>query len=91
MKLLILLAVMGGCAAFLASPMFDIANYTVEGNSYYSADEILVMGGCSTGGNIFWEAGLSDIQERLMKDAYMQEVTVKRSLPDTIVIFSKCR
>ncbi len=86
MKLLILVAVLGACIAFLASPMFDIAKYEVEGNSYYSDDEILIMGGCKTGGNIFWEAGLSDIQERLSKDAYMQEVTVKRSLPDTVTI-----
>lgn len=66
--------------------MFDIAKYEIEGNRYYSDDEILVMGGCSTGGNIFWEADLADIQERLSKDAYMQEVTVKRSLPDTVRI-----
>jgi len=86
MKLVILLLIAGGCFAFLASPMFDIADYEVEGNRYYSDEEILVMGGCKTGGNIFWDAGLSDIQERLRKDAYMQEVTVKRSLPDTLVI-----
>ena len=66
--------------------MFDIANYEIEGNSYYSDDEILVMGGCRTGGNIFWDAGLADMQERLKKDAYMQEVTVTRSLPDTVKI-----
>lgn len=77
---------MGAGIAFLASPMFDIAAYEVEGNSYYSDDEILVMGNCKTGGNIFWEAGLSDIQERLSRDAYMQEVTVKRSLPATVKI-----
>ena len=73
-------------AAFLSSPIFDIEQYEVEGNSYYSDDEILIMGGCKTGGNIFWEAELSDIQSRLLKDAYMQEVTVKRSLPDTVTI-----
>lgn len=66
--------------------MFDIAQYEIEGNRYYSDDEILVMGGCKTGRNIFWEADLADIQERLSKDAYMQEVTVKRSLPDTVKI-----
>lgn len=79
-------AVLGAGIAFLASPMFDITAYEVEGNSYYSDDEILVMGNCKTGGNIFWEAGLSDIQERLSRDAYMQEVTVKRSLPATVKI-----
>ena len=58
----------------------------MEGNSYYSDDEIRVMGGCKTGGNIFWDAELADIRNRLLKDAYMQEVTVKRSLPGTITI-----
>ncbi len=66
--------------------MFDVSAYEVEGNSYYSDDEILVLGNCKTGENIFWGTSLSDIQERLSKDAYMQEVTVKRSLPDTISI-----
>lgn len=77
--------------AFLASSMFDISQYEIEGNSYYSDEEILVMGGCKTGGNIFWEAGLADIQERLSRDAYMQEVTVKRSLPDTVRVIIKER
>lgn len=70
----------------MSLPVFDIAKYQVEGNSYYSDDEILVMGNCKKGGNIFWEANLSDIKKRLSQDAYMQEVNVKRSLPDTITI-----
>lgn len=81
-----LLLLTGGVIAALSLPVFDIANYEVDGNSYYSEEEILVMGNCKTGGNIFWGATLSDIRERLSRDAYMQEVTVKRSLPDTIVI-----
>ena len=63
-----------------------MAAYEVEGNSYYSDDEILVLGNCQTGENIFWGTPLSDIEERLSRDAYMQEVTVKRSLPDTVKI-----
>ena len=85
-KLLIFLAVTGGCAAFLMSPVFAVETYEVEGNYYYSDEEILVMGGCGTGENIFLKAGLTEIQQRLARDAYMQEVTVRRSLPDTIVI-----
>lgn len=63
-----------------------MASYEVEGNHYYSDEEILVLGNCRTGENIFWGTPLSDIQERLSRDAYMQEVTVTRSLPDTIKI-----
>ncbi len=84
--MLVLILLMGAIYAGLSLPVFNIAKYEVEGNRYYSADEILIMGNCKTGGNIFWKAGISDIEERLSKDAYMQEVTVKRSLPDTIVI-----
>ncbi|MBR4862414.1 MAG: FtsQ-type POTRA domain-containing protein [Firmicutes bacterium] len=86
MKLLILILVIGAAAAFLASPLFDVAAYEVDGNIYYSDDEILVLGNCKTGENIFWGTPLSDIEERLSRDAYMQEVTVKRSLPDTVKI-----
>lgn len=80
------LLVLGATAAFLSSPMFDIAAYEIEGNSYYSDEEIMVMAGCKTGNNIFWKAGLSDMKQRLSRDAYMEEVTVRRSLPDTVVI-----
>lgn len=85
-KLLILLGIAGACTALLLSPVFDIETYEVEGNSYYSDEEIQVMGGCATGENIFLKAELAEIQQRLARDAYMQEVTVRRSLPDTIVI-----
>ena len=71
--------------------MFDIKAYELEGNHYYSDEEVMVLGNCRTGGNIFWEADLSSIQERLMKDAYMEEVTVKRSLPSTVRITIKER
>lgn len=91
LKLAVFLLITGAALAFLSSPMFSITEYRVEGNSYYSDDEILVMGGCKTGNNIFWKAGLSDIRQRLSRDAYMQEVTVRRSLPDTVVIEIKER
>ena len=71
---------------FLSSPMFDVKTYQIEGNSYYTDDEILVMGNCQTGGNIFWGSGVGEIKKRLSKDTYMEEVTVKRSLPDTLII-----
>ena len=86
LKLLIALLAMAGLFLFLNSPIFDVEKFTVEGNSYYLEEEILTMGNCKTGGNIFWGTDCSDIKARLEKDAYMSEVTVKRSLPDTISI-----
>lgn len=71
---------------FLASPLFKVEEFTVEGNSYYLKDEILTMGNCKTGGNIFWGTDCADIKARLEKDAYMSEVKVKRKLPHTVSI-----
>ncbi len=86
LKLLIGLLAMAGVFLFLDSPIFAVENFTVEGNSYYLDEEILTMGNCKTGGNIFWGTDCSDIKARLEKDAYMSEVSVKRILPNTISI-----
>ena len=86
LKLLIFLLAIAGVLAFINSPFFDVENFTVEGNSYYLDEEILAMGNCKTGENIFWGTDCSDIKARLEKDAYMSEVSVKRILPDTVSI-----
>ncbi len=86
LKLLIGLLAMAGVFLFLDSPIFAVEKFTVEGNSYYLDEEILTMGNCKTGGNIFWGTDCSDIKARLEKDAYMSEVSVKRILPNTISI-----
>ena len=85
-KLGISLLLCGLIVFLLKSPLFDVKEFTVEGNSYYTDDEILVMGNCKTGGNIFIGTDVRDIKSRLEKDAYMASVKVKRILPDTIKI-----
>ena len=86
LKLLAILAAGAGLYLFISSPFFDVEAFEVEGNSYYSAEEILVMGDCRTGGNIFWGSDLGEIKERLQQDPYMQEVKVRRILPRTVRI-----
>lgn len=83
-KLLVIVVLGAGLYFFASSSFFDVAAYEVKGNSYYSKDEILTMGNCKTGGNIFWGSGCKDMKQRLQRDAYMEEVKVKRILPDTI-------
>ncbi len=86
LKLLIIILIPVGVFLFLNSPVFDVENFTVEGNNYYLDEEILTMGNCKTGQNIFWGTDCSNIRERLEKDAYMALVKVRRVLPDTISI-----
>ena len=70
----------------LKAPTFDVTEVEVSGNHYYSDSEIIAMSNCSTGVNIFSDVDCKNIRERLMKDPYMEQVTVKRKLPSTIKI-----
>ena len=85
-KLEVFLLIAGAVVFLLKSPFFNVKNFRVEGNSYYTDEEILVMGNCKTGGNIFIGIDTGDIRSRLEKDAYMSSVKVKRVLPDTVKI-----
>lgn len=86
LKLGVFLLICGAAVFLLKAPFFDVKAFEVEGNSYYTEDEILVMGNCKTGGNIFIGTDVRDIRSRLEKDAYMASVKVRRALPDTIRI-----
>ncbi len=90
-KLGVFLIICGIAVFMLKAPFFNVTNFQVEGNNYYSEEEILVMGNCRTGGNIFIGTDTGDIKSRLEKDAYMASVKVKRVLPDTIRIELKER
>ena len=85
-KLGVVRRIAGAVVFLLKSPFFNVKNFRVEGNSYYTDEEILVMGNCKTGGNIFIGIDTGDIRSRLEKDAYMSSVKVKRVLPDTVKI-----
>lgn len=85
-KLGVFLLICGAVVFMLKAPFFNVTKFEVDGNNYYTEDEILVMGNCKTGGNIFIGTDTGDIRTRLEKDAYMVSVKVKRVLPDTIRI-----
>ncbi len=85
-KIVIFLMICGAVAFLLKAPLFEVKEYIVEGNNYYTDEEIMVMGNCQLGGNIFIETNWKDILKRLKQDAYMEEEKVKRILPDTIKI-----
>lgn len=86
LKMGIAAACLAAVFLFMASPLFTVEEFTVEGNSYYLKEEILTMGNCKTGGNIFWGTDCADIKARLEKDAYMSEVKIRRKLPHTVAI-----
>ena len=85
-KFLIFLVVVAGLGCFSASSFFTIETITIEGNSYYTDDEVITMADAKTGGNLFWGAGTSSIKKRLSSDPYFEEVKVKRKLPNELSI-----
>ena len=85
-KIIGIIGIIAGILLIASTSYFNVKNYEITGNSYYSKEEILVMGDCKTGQNIFWGTDLKDIKARLEKDSYMESVKVKRVLPNTIAI-----
>ena len=85
-KIIGVTGIIAGILLIASTSYFNVKNYEITGNSYYSKEEILVMGDCKSGQNIFWGTDLKDIKTRLEKDSYMESVKVKRVLPNTIAI-----
>lgn len=78
---LILGAVAAACAVF-----FRVGDITVQGNSRYTAQEIIDVAGVKTGENLF-TLNASAVSRRLRsKLPYIRDVSVKRLLPDTVSI-----
>ncbi len=80
---------LGICAVLVfafKAPFFNVKKFEVRGNGYYTAEEIINMGNCKTGKNIFIGTDCKDIERRLEKDAYMEKVRVRWKLPNTIII-----
>lgn len=86
-----LLCIGTGVFLFLKSSYFNIKSFSVEGNSYYTDAEIISMAKAKKGVNLIFDAGLSDIKKNLKDNPYFEDIYVKRSLPDKLVISIKER
>jgi len=81
------LLVLAGVALyfFLSSSFFDVEKIQVKNNTYYTAEQIIQMSGAKVGGNLF-DADVKGMKAKLLKDAYMKNISVKRSVPGTLTI-----
>lgn len=85
-KYLTLLAIIiGGIVYTLLSPIFNIKNIEVYGNSKISSDTIISLSGLSINQNIFsfWT---SNIKDAIKQNAYIDKVQISRKIPDKIEI-----
>ena len=66
---------------------FEIERVVVEGSwNKLSGDEIAVRSGVKAGDNLFW-ISVDDVHERLRNVPWIEEVAVRRRLPDTLHIY----
>lgn len=69
--------------------LFKIENYAMEGDSPYPIEELILAFGHKSGENIF-AFKISDAQENVGTALpYLEEITVRRRLPSTIVFKTK--
>ena len=83
--LILLLVLLGLFVYLMLSPIFNIKNINVEGNSKISTEQIISISGIKKDVNMF------KISNRYTKNAikqnpYIDKVEIKRKIPDTISI-----
>ena len=86
LRLLVVLIVCAAVFLFLKSSYFNVTDIKVEGMDYYSGQEIVSMSGATTGRNIIFDAGKSEIIDNLSSNPYFKSVKVKTELPSTLII-----
>lgn len=85
-SILVLIAII----AAMLSPLFNIKNIQVVGNTILSSEEIISISGIKTEENMFKVMKLKTI-DRIKENAYINEVVIHKKLPNTIEIQVKER
>lgn len=81
----LILILIGGGIYFLLSPFFNIKNIEIVGNQKLTNEEIISLSQIQIDENTF-KLVKSKVQKSIKQNAYVENVKVKRNLPDTIII-----
>lgn len=79
--LLIVAAILTGCVVF-----FRVDEVLVVGQSRYTQEEIVAASGVEQGDNLFLINKLELVERVLARLPYVDELTISRKLPDTLVL-----
>ena len=79
------LILIGGGIFFLLSPFFNIKNIEIIGNQKLINEEIISLSQVKIDENTF-KLVKSNVKKNIKQNAYVENVNVKRKLPDTITI-----
>lgn len=81
----ILLLLVGTIIFILTTPMFNIKQINISGINQLTEEEVLSLSGLSIDNNIF-KNSKSSIVKNIKQNPYIENITIKRRLPDTIEI-----
>lgn len=85
LRFLIFAALCVGLYYFANSEFFDVQKIAVENNSYYTNEQVIQLAEAKVGENLF-KVKTRGMKEKLLADAYIKGVNIKKKLPGTIVI-----
>lgn len=86
----LLLIIIGTIVFAMISPIFNVKEIQIEGNEILSSQKISSLSGITVGENIF-RISKKDIENNIKENAYIESVSMKRYIPDTIVLTVKER
>lgn len=81
--ILILLVIVGLIIYLMLSPIFNIKNINVEGNSSISSEQIISLSRVQKETNLF-KVSNKDTISAIKENPYVKTVEIRRTLPDTI-------
>ena len=80
--LIIFAAILAGCVVF-----FRVNTMVVEGNSRYTAEEIIAASGVQQGDNLFTLNKSKMVSQILTRLPYVDDLSINRRLPDTLIFY----
>ena len=83
--IILFIIIVGAVVCFLMSPIFNVKNIVVTGNSKLTTDEIISLSGIETDKNAF-RMSMGVAEKRIKENPYVASVNVSRKLPSEISI-----
>ena len=77
---------LAGALVFGATVFFQVETVAVTGNARYKQEEIVAAAGIQTGDNLYRLNKNEIYRQVLQKLPYIESISIRRSLPSTIVI-----
>ncbi len=66
----------------MSHPYFEIKRINIAGSIHFTIEEVVQLSGIEEGANIF-TINLNEVESRMLQNPWIENVSVKRQLPDT--------